>query len=58
MKSGIQKACEKVESLLERDIQSKNTLLKFDEFMALNTLLLELTTHDKYIIQDEKEQTE
>ena len=53
----IQKACEKMEELLDRDMKSDRNILKLDEFAALNALLFELNIRGEYEFTVEKEKT-
>ncbi|WP_405101650.1 hypothetical protein [Oceanobacillus sp. FSL H7-0719] len=44
----IQKACEELERLLERDIKSRKRLLNSKEFAAINKILLRLEINGFY----------
>ncbi|MFA1509922.1 hypothetical protein ACDN41_11900 [Priestia aryabhattai] len=44
----VQKHAEVIETLLKRDIDSNNQVLNYNEFHALNYLLLELSKGDYY----------
>lgn len=50
MADHIQKACEIVEELVERE--AKTNTLSNSDFFALNTLLLEMTIAGKYVVPE------
>ncbi|MFS0643797.1 hypothetical protein [Siminovitchia sp. 179-K 8D1 HS] len=50
-RKNIQKSCEVLEKLLERDLSTNGKVLDEEEFVAVNVLLLELDIAELYRVK-------